>query len=107
MSNKEAYWDEIFKCYKASGLSRSVFCKQNNLSNNQFHYRWSKHNKALKEQRLPEQFEIVSVLSSKPQIPALATTINMKVYLPNQIRCDIRVDLNGVSSLLTQLVQLC
>jgi hypothetical protein len=105
MSKQRAHWEEIFSRYKASGLSQSTFCKQNNLSINQFRYRWESRNKGLKTQA-SSLFESVSVMS-KPAIPLIPSTINLSIYLPNQIRCDMTTDLNGFSPLLTQLVQLC
>ena len=59
----QGFWEEIFKQYKASGLSQAAFCGANNLSNNQFHYRWREHNKARKAETGNSQFE--SVLSQK------------------------------------------
>lgn len=106
MSKQKTHWDDIFSRYKASGLTQSTFCKQNNLSINQFRYRWESRNKELKTQTLPSSFESVSVLST-PAIPLITSTINLSIYLPNQIRCDVTTDLNGFSPLLTQLVQLC
>lgn len=106
MSTQKIYWEEIFNRYKASGLSQPEFCKQNNLSNNQFQYRWYERNKALKAQASPEQFESISVISTSV-VPAMTSSINLSIHLPNQIRCDVTTDLNGFSPLLTQLVQLC
>ena len=106
MSTQTAYWEEIFSRYKTSGLRQPAFCKQNNLSNNQFQYRWYERNKALKAQASPEQFESISVISASVT-PVMASTINLSIHLPNQIRCDVTTDLNGFSPLLAQLVQLC
>jgi len=105
MSKQRTHWEEIFSCYEASGLTQSTFCKQNNLSINQFRYRWESRNKGLKTQS-SSSFESVSVIST-PAIPLITSTINLSIYLPNQIRFDVTTDLNGFSPLLTQLVQLC
>lgn len=105
MKNPKAYWEEVFSRYKASGLSQPEFCKQNNLSTNQFQYRWYEHNKALKAQ-VAEQFESISILSP-PVIPVKTSIINLSIHLPNQIRCDVSTDLDGLSPILAQLVQLC
>jgi hypothetical protein len=48
MSNQKQHWSEIIERYKASGLSQPEFCKQNELSCNQFQYRWYQHNLVLK-----------------------------------------------------------
>ena len=107
MSKQRTHWEEIFSCYETSGLTQSAFCKQNNLSINQFRYRWESRNKGLKTHASPSSsFESVSVTST-PAIPLTTSTINLSIYLPNQIRCDMTMDLNGFSPLLTQLVQLC
>lgn len=105
MSKQKAYWEEVFSRYKASGLSQVEFCKQNNLTNNQFQYRWYERNKALKTQASPERFESISLVST-PATP-IASIINLSIHLPNRIRCDVATDLNGLSPLLAQLVQLC
>lgn len=105
MSKQKAYWEEVFRRYKASGLSQAEFCKQNNLTNNQFQYRWYERNKALKAQASLEQFESISLVST-PATP-IVSIINLSIHLPNQIRCDVATDLNGLSLLLPQLVQLC
>lgn len=106
MSKQRPDWEEIFSRYKASGLTQSTFCKQNNLSINQFRYCWESHNKGLKMQVSLSSFESVSVIST-PATPLTTSTMNLSIYLPNQIRCDMTTDLNGFSALLTQLVQLC
>ena len=85
-------------------MSQPEFCRQNNLSNNQFQYRWYEHNKRLKAQSLSvERFETISVTSS----PAISATIGTVIHLPNKIRCDIAVTLKELAPLLSQLVQLC
>ena len=68
--------------------------------------RWYEHNKLLKSQATLEAFESVAVVANRVA-PVVASTINIKIHLPNQIRCDVAIDLNGLSPLLTQLVQLC
>ena len=97
----QAYWEEIFIRYKSSGLSQPGFCRENNLSNNQFHYRWYEYNKALKAQAWSSQFESVSVIPTDTR-SLVVSKINVKIHLPNQIRCDVAVDLKEFASLLTQ-----
>jgi hypothetical protein len=103
MSNQKAHWEELFRRYKASGLSQPEFCKQNNISTNQFQYRWYERNKALKVKTPVKAFEPISVVSTT----AMTSAINLSIYLPNQIRCEVTTDLNGFSPILSQLVQLC
>ena len=78
--SQKAYWDGVFERYKASGLSQLEFCRQNDLSHNQFQYRWYERNKALKAQSLSvERFETVSVTSST----TTSSMINTVIHLPN------------------------
>lgn len=100
------YWEEVFIRYKASGLSQPRFCKEHNLSNNQFHYRWHEYNKALKAQSEHSAFESVSVTPN--DISSLMTPrMNVKIQLPNRIRCDVAVDFKEFAFLVRQLVQSC
>ena len=48
MSQQNKNWDFIIEQYKVSGLSQPAFCKENELSYNQFQYRWYQHNRAEK-----------------------------------------------------------
>ena len=48
MSQRNKYWDAIIEQYKVSGLSQPAFCKHNELSYNQFQYRWYLHNRMKK-----------------------------------------------------------
>lgn len=103
MSSNKEYWAEIISEYKASGLSQSSFCQQNNLSNHQFQYELKKHRQALK----PETgFESVSVVSSAT-VSSENSTMNVAIHFSNKIRCDITTDIKSVASLFSQLVQLC
>lgn len=102
--SEKTYWEEIFARYKSSGLSQPEFCRQNNLSNNQFQYRWYERNKALKAQSISiERFETVSVTSNTTS----SSTINAVIHLPNKIRCDVAVTMQELAPFLSQLVQLC
>ena len=102
----EGYWEDIFIRYKSSGQSKPEFCRANNLSQNQFHYRWHEHNKVLKAQTGDSKFESVSLIPQ--EIRALPTAkLAVKIHMPNQIRCDVAVDLNELVSILTQLAQPC
>lgn len=102
--SQKAYWEEVFERYKSSGLSQPEFCRQNNLSNNQFQYRWYERNKALKAKALTvERFETISVTSNTTASPL----INTVFHLPNKIRCDATMTLSDLSSLLSQWVHRC
>ena len=118
MSNQNEHWNKIIEQYKASGLSQPDFCKQNELSNNQFQYRWYQHNRALKakaraailsNQSPQNLFEPVTI--TRPAVAPIQTTnvVELAIHLPNQIRCDVKIDLcaNEFSTLLKQLVTLC
>ncbi len=102
----QGYWEDIFIRYKSSGQSQPAFCRENNLSHNQFHYRWHEHNKALKAQTSHSKFESVSLVPQDIK-PLPAAKLAVKIHMPNQIRCDVVVDLKEFASLLTQLVQSC
>ena len=119
MSELIQYWETIIEEYRASGLSQPAFCKQNGLSLNQFQYRWSQHNLAGRAKTKPfilgnnaignsfEPVTIAPVLSApKEEISSIA---ELAIYLPNQIRCDIKMDLrtDAFATLLKQLVALC
>ena len=104
--SEQTNWEEIFVQYKASGLSQLAFCRANNLSNNQFHYRWYEYNKALKAEAVSTGFESISVVSTATR-PLVASKIQVKIHLPNQIRCDVSVEIKEFALLLAQLVQPC
>ena len=114
MSNQQPYWNAIIERYKASGLSRPEFCKQNDLSWNQFHYRWYQHALALKKSLkgvtinhpLPsDSFEKITI--SPPTLPQkpLTKVVDAAIHLPNQIRCKVTIDFctNEFSTLLKQI----
>lgn len=118
MSQRNKYWDAIIEQYKASGLSQPAFCKQNELSCNQFQYRWYQHNcaeKAKAKLALRQNsasfndFESVtiSIPAYQPQKEACLT--ELMIHLPNKISCAVKMDFrsNGFSTLLKQLVTLC
>lgn len=104
--SEQTNWEEIFVQYKESGLSQPAFCKANNLSNNQFHYRWYEYNKALKAEAVGSRFESISVVSTDTR-PLVASKMHVKIHLPNQIRCDVSVEVEEFALLLSQLVQPC
>ena len=60
MPHQQQHWNEIIDRYEASGLSQPEFCKQNELSCNQFQYRWYQPNLALKAKAL------ASISSNEP-----------------------------------------
>lgn len=97
-------WEEVFERYKGSGLSQPEFCRQNNLSNNQFQYRWYVRNKSLKAQGLSvDRFETISVRVNG----TTSTLINTVIHLPNKIRCEAVVTLSDLVGLLAALEQRC
>lgn len=102
----QGYWEDIFKRYKSSGQSQPAFCMENNLSHNQFHYRWHEHNKVLKAEKGDSKFESVSLIPQEIRLLAVAK-LTVKIHLPNQIRCDVGLDLKEIASLLIKLVQPC
>jgi hypothetical protein len=120
MSQQNKYWDAIIDQYKASGLSQPDFCKQNELSCNQFQYRWYQHNCAEKakaklatRENSASLSDFESVTISAP-IPAHSTqkevcVSELMIYLPNKINCAVKMDFrtNGFATLLKQLVALC
>lgn len=118
MSQRNKYWDGIIEQYKASGLSQPAFCKQNELSCNQFQYRWYQHNCAEKakaklamRQNSASLNDFESVTISTPaHLPQKETCVTeLMIHLPNKISCQVKMDLrtNGFASLLKQLVALC
>ena len=119
MSELIQYWETIIDEYRASGLSQPVFCKQNGLSLNQFHYRWAQHNLARRAKTKPfilennvigNSFEPVTItpVLSAPKVE-VSSIAELAIRLPNQIRCDIKMDLrnDAFATLLKQLVALC
>lgn len=118
MSSQKQHWDEIIERYKVSGLSQPQFCKQNELSCNQFQYRWYQHNRALKAKarsaKLSNQasnnlFEPITIKVPLIELKQTTNVVELAIHLPNQIRCDVKIDLcaNEFLTLLKQLVMLC
>lgn len=116
MSQQNEYWDAIIEQYKASGLSQPDFCKQKELSCNQFQYRWYLHNRAEKAKVgvLDNTFSLsgfepvtISTLEHAPQKETYLT--ELMIHLPNQISCAVKMDFrtNGFATVLKQLVALC
>lgn len=116
MSQQNKYWDAVIEQYKASGLSQPDFCKQNELSCNQFQYRWYLHNRAEKTKvgvldnaSSLSDFESVTI-STPEHVPQKETYVTeLMIHLPNQISCAVKMDFrtNGFATLLKQLVALC
>jgi hypothetical protein len=119
MSEQIKYWETIIDEYRASGLSQPVFCKQNELSLNQFQYRWSQHNLAkqaetnssiLQNNAVVSSFEPITItpVLSEPK-DAINSIAELAIHLPNRIRCDVKMDLRteAFAKLLKQLVALC
>ena len=118
MSRQNTNWEDIFARYKASGLTQTAFCKQDNVAFNKFQYRWSKKTQAaklgaeadVKKKSIKNSFEPIT-LSSLPSIVATkgSNVIELSIHLPNKIRCEVKIDsdANGLSMLLKELVSLC
>lgn len=115
MAEKDNYWQELFTEYKKSGLKRLEFCQQNNLSHSQFRYQWNKQSqiarRALKlaaSHSIESIFEPVVVTKQNDAIVS-NRIIELAIHLPNKIRCDLKMDMNGYDfpSLLKQLVAIC
>jgi hypothetical protein len=118
MSQRNKYWNAIIEQYKASGLTQPDFCKQNELSCNQFQYRWYQHNSAEKakaklamRQNSESLNDFESVTISIPaHLPQKETYVTeLMIHLPNKISCQVKMDLrtSGFATLLKQLVALC
>lgn len=115
MPNQQQHWNEIIERYQASGLSQPEFCKQNELSCNQFQYRWYQHNLALKSKPVtPEHppsnvFESVTISLPSAKATQATNVVELAILLPNQIRCEMKIDLyaDEFSTLLKELVALC
>lgn len=118
MSQQNKYWDGIIQQYKASGLSRPAFCKENELSYNQFQYRWYQHNCAEKanansaisqDSRALNDFESVTISIPSHQQEKETFVTGLVIHLPNKISCEVRIDSrsNDFTALLKQLVALC
>ena len=117
MSNQQQYWNEIIDRYKASGLTRPEFCKQNELSWNQFHYRLRLYSQSLKTMSKEltishpissDSFEKITITPTLVASKSATKVVDLVVYLPNQIRCKIAIDIstNEFPTLLKQLVAL-
>jgi hypothetical protein len=115
MSSQKQYWSAIIERYKVSGLSQPEFCKQNDLSFNQFQYRWYQHNLALKAKAVMPNNQLGNVFESVtiplPSFKAKQSTkiIELAILLPNQVRCEMNIDLYAgeFSTVLKELVALC
>ena len=117
MSNQTNYWETIIERYKSSGLSQPEFCKQQGLSWNQFQYRWNRHNLGLKSKsriaalqtKTRSAFEAITIANPSVAPQQVTRASEIAIYLPNQIRCEVTIDLNSdeFSTLLKQLVTLC
>lgn len=116
MSQHTKYWDAIIEQYKLSGLSQPVFCKQNELSYNQFQYRWYLHNRTKKANiGIPDKnaslsdFESVTISIPDHMLHKDTYVTELMIHLPNRISCAVKIDsrTNGFTTLLKQLVALC
>ena len=117
MSQRNEYWDTIIEQYKVSGLSQPAFCKQNELSCNQFQYRWYLYNLAKRAKKDPSTFENNCGAHLFEPVTIAHSVLNdetnhvaeLAIHLPNKIRCDVKMDLSNhaFTTLLKQLVALC
>ena len=116
MNQKKIDWDSVFQEYKNSGLSRVAFCKTHDLRYTQFKYRWYRQQDILSAHKSVSKivpnlnvFEPIIVTSVMAPEESLSKEIEFTVYLPNQIRCEIKIRdcHNELSSVLKQLVTLC
>ena len=92
MSSQKQHWNEIIERYKVSGLSQPQFCNQNELSFNQFQYRWYQHNLALKakaraaklsNQASSKLFEPVTITARSVESKQTTNVVELAIYLPN------------------------
>jgi hypothetical protein len=116
MSQRNKYWDAIIEQYKVSGLSQPAFCKQNELSYNQFQYRWYLHKRmekakvgALDKSSSFSDFEPVTISIAEHMLHKDTYVTELMINLPNRISCAVKMDsrTNGFATLLKQLVALC
>lgn len=117
MSKQDQNWKALIEGYKVSGLSQPDFCKQNNVSYNQFQYRWYLHNKEKKalsrldviERPTSNDFETVTLSTPRLTTPKESYFAELTIHLPNQISLDIKSEINNneFAALLKQLVVLC
>ena len=100
MSKTIKDWEAIFAEYKVSNLSQKAFCQDQGLSWNQFRYQWDRKNPKkvegnsliLESPPAKISFEAISLIPSCK--PKEVMTINKaSIYLPNQVRCDIKLNL--------------
>lgn len=116
MPQQTKYWEGIIEQYKLSGLSQPAFCKEHELSYNQFQYRWYLHNRINKKKVRPldkkvcvSDFESVTLSISEQMLPKDTYVSELMIYLPNGINCAVKIDCrtNGFATLLKQLVAVC
>ena len=119
MSKEIKNWDAIIDEYKRSGLSQPDFCKTNELSYNQFQYRWYQHNlakRAKAQQSILENnstmntFESVTITTLSPASEEETNhVVELGIHFPNKIHCDVKMDLrtDAFATLLKQLGSLC
>lgn len=92
MSKELTHWAGILNQYKESGLSQKEFCKANNLSWNKFRYQW--HRSPLSK-GTKHVFEPVTLLRVSDKAPKEINLTEIAIYLPNQIRFDVKIDLHA------------
>lgn len=112
---KKRIWENLFKEYEESGLSRKQFCKRSSISYNQFHYYWKKMNE--KTMALPlgiegkpqAGFERIRIKPEPGKLETVHSTLPLIIHFPNQIRCEIQGGFlrDNLSDLLAELMQLC
>ena len=115
MNKEEHKWDELISSYKVSGLDMREFCKLNEVSYGRFRYHWYKQDPADRVLNFnqdniinPARFESI-VIEPPAAIEQKCQDIELVIYLPNQIRCEIKKGMTQevMPSFLKQLVSLC
>lgn len=115
MNKEEHKWDDLISSYKLSGLDMREFCKLKEVTYGRFRYHWYKQEPAdrilsFNQANIikPSRFESI-VIEPPAVIEQKSQDIELVVYLPNQIRCEIKKGMTQevMLSFLNQLVSLC
>lgn len=86
---KEGFWKEHFTAWEASGLTKPVYCEQNNISYQSFIYQYNRTVTKSKNSSL-------SFTEAKPN-PAGITppSLGLQLMFPNGIRIGIGGEINS------------
>lgn len=116
MKAKEEYWDQVFTSYERSGLSKEVFCSQQEIPIAKFKYRWRKKIESVSymtaAQNLTDQvrhFEPIQIIPEEPIQKESVINESIIIRFPNQVSCEVKADIKSrdFSLLLNQLRLLC